>query len=164
MISIIVARSKNGVIGSNDDLPWHLSSDLKRFKELTIGHSVIMGRRTFESIVSRLKKPLPDRENIVITRDKKYSYPGVVVVYSPEKAIQQAKNDIFVIGGAQVYAQMLPLVDRLYITEVDASLQGDAFFPELSEDEWREISREAYVKDDKNEYNYSFILLDRIKN
>lgn len=163
MLSIFVARAKNGVIGNKDDLPWRLSSDLMRFKNITLGHQVIMGRKTFDSITARLKKPLPGRENIVITRDKMFLYPGVKVVHSPEEALSIVKGTAFVIGGAQIYTQMLPLVDRVYITEVEATLKGDALFPVLQKNEWREISRETHKKDDKNEYNYSFVVLDRIR-
>ena len=132
-ISIIAALGKNRAIGKNNQLLWHLPEDLKRFKTLTMGHPVIMGRKTFDSIVSVLGKPLPDRTNIVITRNADWAYAGAEVAHTLEEALSAAKalgdSKVFIIGGAQIYAQALPLADRLYLTLVDAEKDADAFFP-----------------------------------
>ncbi|MDP4020470.1 MAG: dihydrofolate reductase [Candidatus Adlerbacteria bacterium] len=132
-ISIIVSIGKNLVIGRQDKLMWPIPDDLKRFKQLTMGHTVIMGRKTFESILGTLGKPLPGRTNIVITRDKNYAPEGAVIVHSLEEAIQKAreieKEEIFIGGGAQIYEQALPLADRLYLTLIDDEKPGDAYFP-----------------------------------
>ncbi len=164
MISIIVATAENGVIGKDNQLLWKLSADLKRFRILTTGHSVIMGRKTFESI----GRPLPNRTNIVISRQKDLTLPeGVLKVNSLETAIETAKNyagneEIFIIGGGNVYEQALKITDKIYLTEVKASIEGDAFFPALNIDEWKEIVRTFYQKDEKNEYDFDFIELVRL--
>lgn len=164
MISIIVATAENGVIGKDNQLLWKLSADLKRFRILTTGHSVIMGRKTFESI----GRPLPNRTNIVISRQKDLILPeGVLKVNSLETAIETAKNyagneEIFIIGGGNVYEQALKITDKIYLTEVKASIEGDAFFPALNIDEWKEIVRTFYQKDEKNEYDFDFIELVRL--
>lgn len=161
MLSIIVARTNNGVIGNADDLPWYLPADLKRFKLLTTGHSVIMGRKTFQSIVSRLKKPLPERRNIVITRDKTLTYPGVEIMHSLDEALKQVNNDGFVIGGAEIFKQALPRVGRLYVTEVRADINGDTYFPEINLAQWREVERVKHTEDENNHYDYDFVTFDR---
>lgn len=164
MISIIVATAENGVIGKDNQLLWKLSADLKQFRILTTGHSVIMGRKTFESI----GRPLPNRTNIVISRQKDLILPeGVLKVTSLETAIETAKNyagneEIFVIGGGNVYEQALKIIDKIYLTEVKASIEGDAFFPTLNLDEWKEIARVSYLKDEKNEYDFDFVELVRL--
>ncbi|MSR70568.1 dihydrofolate reductase [Candidatus Kaiserbacteria bacterium] len=136
-VSMIVAIGQNRVIGKGNTLLWHLPDDLKHFKHLTVGHPCIMGRRTFESIVAMLKKPLPGRTNIVVTRDTDWHYDGVMVAHSLEEALQKAKEidteEVFVIGGAQLYAAALPYTDRLYVTEIDDTKDGDAFFPEYED-------------------------------
>lgn len=158
VISLIVAAAKNGVIGRNNELIWHIPEDLKRFKELTIGKPCIMGRKTFESIVTQLGKPLPGRTNIVISRSH-YKHEGAVSAASLPEAITLAEkeeaNEICIIGGAQIYAQALKenLVDRIYLTRVHQSPDGDAFFPELSKD-WQETSREDHD-------GYSFLVYKR---
>lgn len=133
LVSAIVAMGKNRVIGRKNGLLWPLPDDLKRFKELTLGHPVIMGRKTFESILSTLKKPLPGRPNIVITRDRHCKYEGILICRSIEEAFTKAQEldheEIFIIGGAQIYEQSLPFVERLYVTLVDSDEQGDAYFP-----------------------------------
>ncbi len=131
--SIIVSIGKNLVIGRQDKLMWPIPEDLKRFKQLTMGHPVIMGRKTFESILQSLGKPLPGRTNIVVTRDQSYAPVGVVVAYSLEEAVRKAtevdQEEIFIVGGAQIYEQALPLADRLYLTLIDDEKPGDAYFP-----------------------------------
>lgn len=132
-ISIVVSIGKNLVIGRADKLMWPIPEDLKRFKRLTMGHAVVMGRKTFESIVSSLGKPLPGRTNIVITRDTNYAPEGAIVTHSLDEALQKAreieKEEIFVVGGAQIYEQALPFTDRLYLTLIDDEKEGDAYFP-----------------------------------
>ena len=161
MISIIVAKSENGVIGKDNQLLWKLSADLKQFKMLTTCHSIIMGRKTFESI----GRPLPNRTNIVISRQKDLTLPeGVLKVNSLETAIETAKNhtgkeEVFIIGGGNVYDQALKITDKIYLTEVKASIEGDAFFSALNVDEWKEILRISHPKDEKNEYDFDFVEL-----
>jgi dihydrofolate reductase len=162
MIAAIAARSRNGVIGSNNAIPWHLADDMKYFRETTSGHAVIMGRKTAESIVAYLGHGLPDRQNIVVTRDSVYTLAGFAVTHSIEDAIKSAGPDSFVIGGEQIYAQALPYCEKLYITEVDADVEGDAHFPDLDTFEWRETSREAHQKDNKNDYDFDFVVYDRL--
>ncbi|HEX6258937.1 MAG TPA: dihydrofolate reductase [Candidatus Saccharimonadales bacterium] len=162
MISLIVARARNGVIGSKNALPWYLPADLRRFRLLTTGHSVVMGRKTYDSIVARLGHGLPDRQNIVISRSVHESHEGVLFVSSFDEAIAAATSEeIFVIGGAQIYQQALPRADKLYITEVAADIAGDVFFPVLHEHDWREMSREQHHKDEKNPYDFAFVELVR---
>ncbi|MBR4793646.1 MAG: dihydrofolate reductase [Bacteroidaceae bacterium] len=162
MISIIVAIAQNGAIGYKGDLIYHLSADLKRFKELTIGHTIIMGRRTFESLP---KGALPNRRNIVLTRQKGVSYPGAEVYASIDEALSRCSRDekVYIIGGAQVYAQALSMADELEITLVhDSPAQADTFFPEFGTDEtWHLINREDHDPDEKNPYPYSFLTYRR---
>ena len=161
-IHAIVAIDENGAIGRQGDLLCHLSADMKHFKEVTMGHSIVMGRKTFESFPRR---PLPGRQNIVITRNAGWQYPGVTVVHSLEDAIAAAETDtIFIIGGAQVYEQSLPLVDVLHLTRIHARwASADAFFPAIDMDDWQEVSREHHVSDHKNAYEFDFITLKRRK-
>jgi dihydrofolate reductase len=137
---LIVAMARNRVIGRDGKLPWHLSADLKRFKALTLGHHIIMGRKTWESI----GRPLPGRTSIVITRHPAYAAPGAQVVDSLSSALKLARHDleVFVIGGGQIYCEALPVADRIYLTEVDAEFAGDTFFPPLSPGEWDVSTRE----------------------
>lgn len=160
-ISIIVATSKNNVIGLNNQLPWHLPADLKYFKSLTNGHSIIMGRKTYDSI----GRPLPNRENIIITRDKNYSSAELVIKHSIEEAIQHCngQEEVFIIGGDTIYKQTIAVATRLYITRVDTIIEnGDAFFPEINNEEWENVSAEHFTKDDKNKFDYSFEIYERI--
>jgi len=142
-ISIIVAHSRNMVIGKANALLWRLPEDLKRFKKLTTSHPIIMGRKTYQSI----NRPLPDRTNIIVTRDKNLEIPGCIIVHSVTEAIEKAKEfdqkEIFIIGGAEIYKETLPLVDRLYVTKVDLDVGGDAFFPEYSNIFTKKISEES---------------------
>jgi dihydrofolate reductase len=156
MIKIIVATSKNKVIGNNNELIWKLSSDLKRFKELTTGHPVVMGRKTYESI----GKPLPNRRNIIITRNLEYEVNGCEVVSSLEEALLLTNNDCFIIGGGEIYKQSLEVADKIYLTLVHKDFEGDTTFPELGK-EWATIDTKDFDADEKNEYNYSFIEYDR---
>jgi len=159
MISIIVAASTNNVIGAQGDLPWRLSDDLRRFKAVTMGKPIVMGRKTWESI----GRPLPGRQNIVITRQPDFSADGCSVVASVEEAIAAAGDvdEVMVIGGSQIYELVLPLADRLYLTRVHADLEGDAFFPELGESEWNLVSNENHAADDRNEFDFSFRTYER---
>ena len=159
MLSIIVAVAKNNVIGKDNDLIWHLPRDLKHFKETTSGHYIIMGRKTFESN----GRPLPNRTNVIITRDKNYKAEGCTVVHSLEEAIQEAKNDpeAFIIGGGVIYELAIPFVDRIYLTKIHHSFEGDTYFPELNMEEWREVDRRDFEPDDKNKYSFTILTLDR---
>ena len=161
MISLIVAVAENNVIGSNNDLPWRLSADLKRFKELTSGHTVVMGRKTFESIVKRLGKPLPNRKNVVVTRSP-FVYDGVTVLHDLN-SVKNLDGEVFIVGGADIYAQTLFLAERLFVTEVKAHVLGDAYFPALEPEHWQEISRESHVKDEKNQYDFDFVVYEAIR-
>jgi dihydrofolate reductase len=159
MLSLIVAIAKNRVIGFENKMPWHLPAELAYFKRVTMGHPIIMGRKTFESI----GRPLPGRRNIVVSRDHAYTAAGVEIMHSLDAAMAACKNEnAFIIGGATLYAKALPKVDRLYITEIDASPDGDTFFPALDGREWKETSRERREHDEKNQFDVSFIVLDRI--
>lgn len=145
--------SKNRVIGNNNSLIWKLPADMKRFKEITTGKTVIMGRKTYESI----GRPLPNRRNIIITRNDSYSVNGCEVVNSLEKAIELSNgSDVMIIGGGEIYTQSLPIVDKMYITIIHEDFEGDTHFPEIG-DEWVKISREDHQPDEKNQYKYSFI-------
>jgi dihydrofolate reductase len=159
MLSLIVAIAKNRVIGFEKKMPWHLPAELAYFKRVTMGHPIIMGRKTFESI----GRPLPGRRNIVVSRDRTYAADGVEIVHSLDAAMAVCRTEnAFIIGGATLYAEALPKVDRLYVTEIDASPEGDTFFPALDAREWKETSRERRERDEKNQFDVSFIVLDRI--
>ena len=156
MIKIIVAISKNRVIGDSNKLIWNLPSDLKRFKEITTGHPIVMGRKTFESI----GRPLPNRRNIIITRDEEYEIEGCEVVNSIEEALLLTGNDCFIIGGGEIYKQTLHIAEQIYMTIVDEEFLGDTQFPELT-NSWYVSKKEDFLSDDKNPYNYSFILYEK---
>lgn len=158
-ISIIAAVAKNGVIGRGGRLPWHLPADLKYFKALTLGHHIIMGRKTFES----LGKPLPGRTNVVVTRQAEYRAPGAVVTGSVEQAIAACAGDteIFIIGGAELFAQAMDRADRLYLTEIQRDFEGDVRFPEYDRSRWREVSREKHKLDDAESLEYHFAVYER---
>lgn len=163
--ALIVAVAENSVIGIDNKMPWHIPADLKYFKKVTMGKPLLMGRKTFES----LGKPLPGRPHIVITRNPTFEYPGVSVVHSIEagyvlasKTAQSMELEEFMlIGGANVYAQLLAKVDRMYLTQVHASFEGDAFFPDYDRVQWQQTSRED-IDPTENTVGYSFIVLDRI--
>ncbi|MCL4135426.1 UNVERIFIED_CONTAM: hypothetical protein GTU68_010857 [Idotea baltica] len=158
MIIIIAAIGKNRELGKDNELIWHLPNDLKRFKKVTSGNDVIMGRKTFES----LGKALPNRNNIIITRNPDYKAENCIVVNSIEDAIKSGtSSNLFIIGGAQIYKQAIKIADQLDITFVDANLDADAYFPEIDSDRWKEIRRENLLADEKHKYNYSFVLYNR---
>ncbi len=154
MMSLIVAMDDAGLIGRDNDLPWRLPSDLAFFKRTTMGKPIIMGRKTYESI----GKPLPGRENVVITRQAGYSVTGCTVVESLEAACAHCESvpECVIIGGAQIYAQALNLVQRMYITRVHAHLQGDAWFPEVDWTKWKRIASEPVTADERNIYHHTF--------
>nr|WP_160154823.1 dihydrofolate reductase [Microbulbifer sp. ALW1] len=166
-LAMIVAMARNRAIGRENALPWRISGDLQFFKRTTLGKPVVMGRKTFESI----GRPLPGRKNIVITRNPDWRAEGVSLAASLEQALALAAQaaaagdgaeEIMVIGGAEIYRQAMPLAQRLYITEVEAEVEGDAFFPELDET-WEEVGRDCYPASDKDEYNYCLVQYDRFK-
>jgi len=159
-ISIIVAIARNWAIGKDNDLLWHIPEDLKRFKKLTTGHTMIMGKRTFESLPNR---PLPNRRSIVITDIPGEVIPGCVMAYSIDEAVAlcDPDNENFIIGGGSVYRQFMPLADRLYLTIVDKDYEADIFYPEINFDEWIEREREDHQAMDTLGFNYSYITLDR---
>ena len=159
MISLIVAASENNVIGVQGELPWRLSDDLRRFKAVTMGKPIVMGRKTFESI----GKPLPGRQNIVITRQAEFVADGCDVVTSIEDAVATAgdADEIMIIGGSEIYALFLPAADRLYLTRVHAEIDGDAFLPAIGEGDWQLVDSERYPADERNEFDYSFMTYER---
>jgi dihydrofolate reductase len=154
-LSIIVAASRNNVIGKDNQLIWRLSADLKRFKALTTGHTIIMGRKTFDSI----GKPLPNRTSVIITRQEDYKQEGCIVVHSLEEALEAVKDQekVFIIGGGTIYEQAMEKADELYLTLVHKEFDGDTFFPEVKAEEWESVERVDCMPDEKNEYPYSFI-------
>lgn len=162
MITIIAAIAKNNALGKDNDLIWHLPGDLKRFKKTTTGHSILMGRNTFESI----GKPLPNRTTIIITRNKNYFKDGCLIASSLEAAIELAKEEeeIFIIGGAQIYKETIAknLADKLDITLVHNEFDADVFFPEIAPNVWKEVVREDFIADEKNKYDYSFVSYKKI--
>ncbi len=161
IISIISAIAENRVIGNKNTLPWHLPADFKYFKEKTINKTIVLGLNTFKSIG---EKPLPNRKNIILNDDLNYVTPdGCFVVHSINELLEMVKNEneVMVCGGASVYKQFLPLANRLYLTYIHQSFEGDTFFPEFDINDWKEVSREDHESDEKNLYPYSFVVLDR---
>ncbi|MFQ5703328.1 MAG: dihydrofolate reductase [Gemmatimonadales bacterium] len=160
IVSLVAAMSENGVIGMKGDLPWHLPTDLARFKELTTGHTIIMGRKTFDSV----GRPLPNRRTIVVTRDENFVREGVVTSNSIEQALTlvDGEDEVFVVGGGEIYRLALPLVDRIYLTVVHAELEGDTFFPHIDTTEWTLVRDERHEADAKHGYAYSFQLYERL--
>jgi dihydrofolate reductase len=162
ILSAIVAMGINRAIGKNNQLLWRLPADLKHFKSLTTGHPILMGRKTFESI----GKPLPNRTNIIITRKSNFDAPGCIIATSLAEAIEigaENDTDIFIIGGAEIYRQLLPQIQRIYLTIVQQKFDGDTFFPELNEDEWQEVAHSDHAADAENPFAYSFVTLERIR-
>lgn len=159
IISIIVAVDKNNAIGINNKLPWNLPADLKYFKEKTLGKTVIMGQKTFESI----GKPLPGRNNIVMSLDHNFHPLGCITVRSINDALEKGKNnnEVMIAGGLSIYKQFLPLANKIYLTLIDYQFEADTFFPEINMSQWQEISREKHQSDDKNKYDYTFLILER---
>ena len=158
-VSIVVALSSNGVIGREGRLPWYLSADLKHFKSITMGKPIVMGRLTHESI----GRVLPGRENIVLTRNFNYQSKGCTIIHHLNDIASDnlVTGEIMIIGGARLYAEALPLANRLFITEVHADVQGDVQFPVIDRDQWRETDRQLFKADEKNEFDYSFVVFER---
>lgn len=165
IISSIAAVAQNSVIGKNNQLIWRLPADMKYFKDITEGHCVITGRKNYESIPEKFR-PLTNRTNIVVTRQKNYSAPGAIVVNSIEEAIEVARKkgetEVFIIGGAEIYKQTMSVADKIYFTAVHQSFEGDAFFPEIDANKWKEVSRKAMPADEKHKYAYTFCVLEKI--
>lgn len=175
-VSILVAQAKNRVIGRDGDLPWRLSNDLRNFKKLTMGHPIVMGRKTMDSI-GRL---LPGRQTIILTRDESYVFDGAAIANSWEQALELARAyedermqnsgqdkedadlaEVFIVGGAEIYSLALPGSDRLYLTEVDAIVDGDTLFPEIDRKAWSVVDEKAFPADEKNDHAHTFLTLDR---
>lgn len=161
-ISLVAAASENNVIGDENEIPWHLPDDMKFFREITEGKPIVMGRKTFESI----GRPLPKRHNIIISRQHDYDAPGCDVVSSLEEALELAEEDhsdeICVIGGGQIYKQAMELADRIYLTRVHATVDGDTFFPEIHEEDWEEVHREEHPKDSQHDYAFTIIHYEKL--
>lgn len=165
-ISLIAALSRNRVIGKNNDLPWHLPDDMKYFMQTTKGHHVIMGRKNYESIPEKFR-PLPNRTNIVVTRQQDFVAHHCLVVNSIEKAIAIAETgdeqEAFIIGGAEIYKAGMALTQRMYLTEIQAKIQGDTYFPEITPSDWKEVSRVHHGTDERHLYEFDFVVYDRIR-
>ncbi|HUX24697.1 MAG TPA: dihydrofolate reductase [Burkholderiales bacterium] len=159
-ICLVVAMAANRVIGRNNALPWHLPADLKRFKALTMGHPVVMGRKTYESI----GKPLPGRRNLVVTRNRAYNAPGCEIAHSLDAAIDACRGaqEIFIIGGAELYNKSLPRAHSLEFTEIHADFEGDAVFPQYAPDQWREAGREIHDSEAGAPFRYDFVRYERL--
>lgn len=162
IISAIVASSENNIIGYKNEIPWRLSDDLKHFKRITLNHYIIMGRKTYESI----KKPLTDRTNIVVTRNKNYIAKGCLIANSINEALNLAaannQKEVFVIGGGSIYKESLELLDRIYMTVVHANIKGDAYFPVLDLKVWNQVSSVTHKASKKNDFNYTFKVFERL--
>ncbi|MGB7843114.1 MAG: dihydrofolate reductase [Salinimicrobium sp.] len=160
-ITMIAAAAENNELGKDKDLVWHLPDDFKRFKELTTGHYIIMGRKTFETF----PKPLPNRTHVVITRHKDYRAEGAIVVHSLEKALEAAKEDPqpFIIGGGEIYKMALPEADKIELTRVHATFEADAFFPEIDEENWSLTNSSFHPKDEKHAYSFTYLTYERKK-
>lgn len=161
MISMIAAKAENNVIGNKNTIPWHMPADFKYFKETTLGKTIVMGLNTFNSIGG---KPLPNRKHIILNNDPNYVPPAdCVVAHSIEEVLELGKDvpELMICGGASVYKQFLPLAQKLYLTYVHANPEGDTYFPEVNLAEWNEISRQDHKADEKNKYDYSFVILER---
>jgi dihydrofolate reductase len=159
LLSLLVAVAENNVIGRDGGLPWHLSADLKRFKQLTMGHPIVMGRRTFES----LGRVLPGRTSIVVSRQPQLALPvGVLLAGSLATALELVAKEaeVFIIGGAELYATALPIADRIYLTRVHANIKGDTYFPPVDWSQWRCVAEEACAADEKNAYDFTFLTYD----
>lgn len=159
VISLIAALTTNRVIGRDNTLPWHLPKDLQHFKSLTLGKPIIMGRKTYQSI----GRPLPQRQNIIITRDKDFTAAGCTITHSLDEAINSVatEKELFIIGGAEIYQQALPSADFLHLTLIHADIPGNIYFPLIQQDDWQEINREDFLADQHNLYSFSFVTLKR---
>jgi dihydrofolate reductase len=160
-ISLIVAISQNNMIGSNNTIPWHLGTDLQIFKQRTIGHCILMGRKTYESI----GRPLPKRSNLVLTSQKEINDPNVICFQALDSALEYARltneSELFVIGGAEIYQLTLPICNTIYLTKVEANIDGDTLFPTLKIEEWNTEKEASYTKDEKNDYDFSIWIYQR---
>ncbi|MGM9925125.1 MAG: dihydrofolate reductase [Bacillus sp. (in: firmicutes)] len=159
IVSIIVAMDENRVIGKDNSMPWRLPRELQYVKKTTMGHPLIMGRKNYESI----GRPLPGRRNIILTRDTEFEAQGCEIVHSPEEALRicAGEEEIFIFGGEQIYKIFLERTDKLYITKIHHAFEGDTFFPEINESEWKEVSVEQGITDEKNPYIYYFHVYER---
>ena len=159
VITMIAAAEENNALGKDNDLVWHLPDDFKRFKELTTGHHIIMGRKTFETF----PKPLPNRTHIVITRKKDYQKEGAVVVHSLEKALELAKDDPqpFIIGGGEIYKLAMPEADKIELTRVHGTFEADAFFPEIDEKKWTLVASKFHPKDERHNFPFTYLTYHR---
>lgn len=157
---LVAAASENNVLGKDNDLVWHLPDDFKRFKQMTTGHSIVMGRKTFESF----PKPLPNRTHYIVTRQKDYKVEGCVVVHSLEEALQMLKNEarIFIIGGGQIYHQSMSFGTKIELTRVHTKVEGDAFFPEINPLEWKLTNQEFHPKDDRHAFDFTYQTFEKL--
>lgn len=165
-IAYVVAMDDNRLIGRNNALPWRLPDDMRWFRRHTIGKPCIMGRKTYDSLPARFR-PLPDRLNIVVTRNPDYDAPGAVVVHSVEDALEIAGQtdgvtEIIIVGGADLFRRLLPIVDRLYLTRVHDAAEGDVYFPEFDPAQWREVYREEHPADENHAFAFTWLILDRV--
>lgn len=165
IVSAIAALSKNMVIGKDNDLPWRLPDDMKFFMETTKGHHVIMGRKNYDSLHQKFK-PLPERTNIVITRQKHLEAPGCIVLHAVEPALEIARSnsetECFIIGGAEIYKLAMPYTTRMYLTEIDAVVAGDTYFPEVQKHQWVEVSRTHHPADQRHRFAFDIVVYDRV--
>ena len=159
MLTLIAAAGENNELGKNNDMIWHLPDDFKRFKKITTGHHIIMGRKTFDSF----PQPLPNRTHVVITRQENYKKPGIIVVHSLERAIELTSDDpeIFVIGGGEIYKMAMDFADKIELTRVHGEFEADAFFPEIDESQWKLVSEEDHEKDEKHQYAFTYLTYER---
>ncbi|MBX2962372.1 MAG: dihydrofolate reductase [Cyclobacteriaceae bacterium] len=164
-ISLIAALTQNNVIGKNNDLPWHLPDDMKYFMQTTKGHPVIMGRKNYDSIPEKFR-PLPNRTNIVVTRQKDFVATGCIVTHSLAEALDKATSidtdEIFIIGGAEIYKQGLPKATKLYLTEIQGTIEGDTFFPEVDKTVWKETSRVHHPADERHRFAFDFVTYEKL--
>lgn len=166
LISLIAAVARNHVIGKDNDLPWHLPDDMKYFMQTTRGHHVLMGRKNYQSIPQKFR-PLPDRVNMVVTHQADFSAPGCLVIHSIEEGIALARTagepELFIIGGAEIFDQSLPLADRLYLTEIDAEVKGDAHFPAVKRSRWKIIKTHHHPADERHAFAFDFVVYEKLK-
>lgn len=164
IVSAIAALSENRVIGKNNDLPWKLPDDMKFFMETTKGHHVVMGRKNYDSLKGKFK-PLPDRTNIVITRQREIDAPGCIVLHNIQEALLTAnrngERECFIIGGAEIYKLAMNHTNRLYLTEIKATIDGDTFFPEFDKKQWKEVSRKSHPADSRHAFAFDFVVYEK---
>lgn len=162
--SLIAARTQNNVIGKNNDLPWHLPDDMKYFMQTTKGHHTIMGRKNYDSIPEKFR-PLPNRTNIVITRQVDFHAPGCIVVNTLEKSLEIARGngevEVFIIGGSEIYNLGFAFANKLYLTEINTTLVGDTYFPEFNKKDWKEVSRVHHGKDERHAFDFDFVVYEK---